>query len=220
MKPQYKFYPTLIDEFQYYLDNEVDEKKLLDKINRVPFVSEAAEKGKAFNEVLDIWIKEKESHSFQDIARTDFLIKENGFSVELFNTLTERLYGAVPQHFCKRQIETKYGLVEHYGFIDYVLFTKAIDVKTTKSYELGKYKDSWQRVIYPWCLIGEGLFVEEFEFLVTDFEHVYSEPYPVPEPFALNGAVKDMSERFIEYLESRRDRITDKKIFAQEMYKV
>ncbi len=83
-QPKYRFYPSLLDKFEQYLradeqvesfwnvDNETGEYKkspeeieaelkqsLLDAINRVPFESEAADKGTAFNAVIDCYIHKK-----------------------------------------------------------------------------------------------------------------------------------------------------------------
>ena len=81
MQPDYRIYPSLLDNFGKYLradeevesfwnvDNETGEYKrspeeieadlkqqLLNAINRVPFESEAADKGTAFNAIIDCWI--------------------------------------------------------------------------------------------------------------------------------------------------------------------
>ena len=78
MHKHYSAYATLLDSFQSYLDAEktyykyftsenpsvtVDEWcdkmyiDLINKINRVPFTSEAADRGTAFNELVDALIK-------------------------------------------------------------------------------------------------------------------------------------------------------------------
>lgn len=82
--PKYRLYPSLLDKFEQYLradeqvesfwnvDNETGEYKkspeeieaelkqtLLDAINRVPFESEAADKGTAFNTIIDCYIHRK-----------------------------------------------------------------------------------------------------------------------------------------------------------------
>lgn len=82
--PKYRFYPSLLDKFEQYLradeqvesfwnvDNETGEYKkspeeieaelkqtLLDAINRVPFESEAADRGTAFNAIIDCYIHRK-----------------------------------------------------------------------------------------------------------------------------------------------------------------
>ena len=78
-QPKYRMYPSLLDKFEAYLradeevesffniDNETGEYKrspeeieaelkqsLIDAINRVPFASEAADKGTAFNALVDM----------------------------------------------------------------------------------------------------------------------------------------------------------------------
>jgi len=75
---KYRFYATLLDAFQSYLDSDSNferwgkdmtidewrekcERDLIDKINRVPFQSEAADKGTAFNEVVDCLVENRTS---------------------------------------------------------------------------------------------------------------------------------------------------------------
>lgn len=83
-QPKYRIYPSLLDKFEQYLradeeaesffniDNETGEYKkspdeveeelkqsLIDCINRVPFASEAADKGTAFNAIVDSFIHRK-----------------------------------------------------------------------------------------------------------------------------------------------------------------
>ena len=85
-QPNYRMYPSLLDKFEAYLradeevesffniDNETGEYKrspeeveaelkqsLIDAINRVPFSSEAADKGTAFNALVDM-VLHKEAH--------------------------------------------------------------------------------------------------------------------------------------------------------------
>ena len=83
MKRHYNFYATLLDKYQNYLmsgityqkfwgssespqkteeEFEVQEfQSLIDSINRVPFESELADKGTAFNEVIDCIIEHRKS---------------------------------------------------------------------------------------------------------------------------------------------------------------
>lgn len=80
---KFKFYATLLDAYQDYLDSEliwekywgwsvapphtpeefkqVQYQSLIDKINRVPYESDAADKGIAFNEVIDCILLHKKS---------------------------------------------------------------------------------------------------------------------------------------------------------------
>ena len=102
-KLKYKFYATLLDGYQDYLrSSEIyqeywgfsenpskmeDEfeagqlQGLIDRINRVPFDSEAADKGTAFNEVVDCLVLN------QKTAREDMSIvsdKEKGIILVTF----------------------------------------------------------------------------------------------------------------------------------------
>lgn len=96
---KYKFYPSLLDSFQSYLDceasyeeyfgfadvpsqsfEEYEKKKfkeLIDKINRVPFDSEAADKGTCFNEIIDcILLREKSTRDDVSICTRQTLVEE------------------------------------------------------------------------------------------------------------------------------------------------
>ena len=87
MKVDYKIYPTLLDSFMDYQDSDAIWDKywswsenppntpeefhqlqfqgLIDKINRVPFDSEAADKGTAFNDVVDCMIEHRKSEKVE-----------------------------------------------------------------------------------------------------------------------------------------------------------
>ncbi|MDE6651394.1 MAG: HNH endonuclease [Paramuribaculum sp.] len=82
-QPKYRFYATLLDCYQNYIDSDIIWEKywgfsenpphtpeefrqqqfqqLIDRINRVPFDSEAADKGTAFNEVIDCMVEHRKS---------------------------------------------------------------------------------------------------------------------------------------------------------------
>ena len=80
--PKYRIYPTLLDSFTQYERAEADyeqyygwsenpsisleefcaqrEKELIDRINRVPFESEAADRGTVFNELVDCLVERRQ----------------------------------------------------------------------------------------------------------------------------------------------------------------
>lgn len=203
-KHNYRFYPSLLDAYTWYAssENENAEQDFLNKINRVPFSSKEADKGTIFNEFidnsLDMW--EKFGLSYVD-----------GIAVEII----EKLQGSQKQLFTSTTIEFDGISVELYGYLDYLKLEKVVDLKTTKAYELGKYKNSLQLHFYPVSLIDNGCEIEQFEFLVTDFEDVYSETYPVDYNTSKNILISKCKE-LIKFIESKRDLITDRKIFGLE----
>ncbi len=202
-QPQYKFYPSLLDAYNWYASSESEdaEKEFIDKINRVKFQSDAADKGTWFNELIDTALVGGSRFGLNYLS---------GVALEVY----ELLEGSIAQQFTCTQIEVNGVCVELYGYIDYVKQDRVTDLKTTSNYDLGKYKDSMQLHFYPVSLIDNGCEINEFEFLVTDFKDVYSETYAVDYNVSLN-ALKQSCQQLINFLEAKRELITDKKIFGQ-----
>lgn len=282
--PKYRIYPSVLDKFQKFLDSDLVaeefwnkdsegdyklspeemsvqlEQELLDCINRVPHdPSEAADKGTAFNEVIDCIIEnhpcEREdmeifsSNSFRvldvygspndpetcdvehhDECKPNIHVKFNGwdfyFDSFLCKNVARYFKGCIPQYTCSAILPTIYGDVELYGHVDYINTNKIRDLKTTKNYTFGNYEKYWQRHLYPYCLIesGEMQEVTEFEFTVVKWRErknepisgeMYKEAYTYSHE-ASSKALRGICESFIEWLEANRDKITDKKIFAED----
>lgn len=292
----YKFYPSILDKFQSYLDTRAEDffyqddagawhknydeesgmlhyseeevdafllQELFDAINRVPHApSEVASKGTALNEVVDCLIHNRNSDNKDIVIKSlkGFEIKrefgctdEVGkpiyydywfeyikkpciysgldgfdfyFDIDFCKSIAEYFKGCLSQVYTAGNLETKYGEVELYGYIDELRENKVFDLKTTKRYEFGKYSKYWQRHVYPYTLIESGLCTEvkEFEFTAyvlkggtsrvplisgTQYREVYQ--YDHEQSKAL---LKDVCERFIEFLEEHREQITNTKIFA------
>lgn len=205
LQPDYKFYPSLLDSYKWYQQSEGDEaeQEFINKINRVPFQSDAADKGTWFNELIDVSLKGLEKHGIH------YLNENCAYAIMC------QLEGSARQVYTSTMIEVNGKLVEIYGYMDYVKQDRVIDLKTTRAYELGKYKDSLQMHFYPVSLIDAGNEINVFEFLVTDFENVYSELYPVN--YQISKAIlTSVCRELIRFLEIKRDLITDKKIFNQQ----
>ena len=90
MQPNYRIYATLLDSYFNYLNSDViyeryygwsenppcteeefrqkQFQELIDRINRKPFDSEAADRGTAFNEIIDCMIENRKS-SIMEMSR-------------------------------------------------------------------------------------------------------------------------------------------------------
>lgn len=216
------------------------EQELLDAINRVPREPiEAADKGTCFNEVIDCLISRRKcEHEGMDIQSGELGLnrvitaKLNGFEfhydVDFCKEVAGALKGAISQHLCKAVLPTAYGNVELYGYADEIIADEVVDIKTTSRYDFGKYGKGWQRYVYPYCLqeSGEVQNVAGFEYLVIVWKggtsrtpvltgSIYEEYYSYIHEHT-KVALREICERFIEWLEAHRDQITDKKIFAEE----
>ena len=202
--PDYKFYPSLLDAYNWYAssENEDAENELINKINRVPFESEAASKGTWFNNLIDQALIGIDKYGTNHLT---------GYAGDI----AEMLKGSARQVFCSTQIEVDGKVIELYGYIDYVKEDRVIDLKTTSQYDLGKYKGSMQLHFYPVALTDEGNEINSFDFIVTDFKNVYTESYPVNYEVSKKEIV-NACKNLIRFIETKRKIITDKKIFGMD----
>lgn len=248
---KYLFYATLLDGFQDFLssdeiyqeywgfaenpefsEEEFHEKKkldLIDRINRVPFDSEAADKGTAFNEIVDCIIENRTSDIMDIASNTELgiikaIFRERTFifPISLCKEFANYYKGAITQVHTEATLRTKYGDVLLYGYIDELMPTSVHDIKTTKKYSAGKFKKHWQHIVYPYCLNADGNHISDFEYNIAvinekksgiDYE-TFTEHYAYLPDQDIPLLTKHVEE-FIEFIEHHRDLITDKKIFNQ-----
>lgn len=264
MPLSYLFYATLLDGYQNYLssseiyqkfwgfsdepeltEEEFEQKQLqslIDRINRVPFDSEAADQGTAFNEVIDCIILKKKSEIMEvESIRETISADSNGkpivekilafkavynerefiFPAELCFEFSMYYHGAVPQVRTEAILPTKYGNVLLYGYIDELMPTSVHDIKTTKSYTAGDFKNHWQHIVYPYCLNQNGNSVFDFEYNIAVINRLKSGAVNYTthtEYYAFNPETDTQRltkhvEGLIEFLEANKHLITDKKIF-------
>ena len=244
MHPKYKIYPSLLDAFQTFLDSEKNwetfygsldkdewpsfdeyqEKcklELIDKINRVPFESYAADKGTAFNEIVDCIIHHCTSDRMDIKSHTDGTISADFnrysflFSTSLCKEFANYYKDAISQLLVEAVIDTEYGNVLLYGYIDELMPMSVHDIKTTSHYSAYKFRNHWQHYVYPYCLIQSGNDIHTFEYNITDFKNIYTEIYVFNEQRDI-PLLREHIEKFIEFLEANRNLITDTKIFGGE----
>lgn len=250
----YCIYATLLDAFWGYLNSDVIWEKywgwsenpphtpeefhekqfheLIDRINRKPFDSEAADRGTAFNEIIDCMIENRKS-SIMEISRvyhddgTLYGIKAvyNNrtftFHIDLCHEFANYYKEALTQQRVEAILPTAYGNVLVYGLIDELMPTSVHDIKTTGSYTVGKFKDHHQHLVYPYALMKNGSDVRTFEYNIVEFNKggyvvdTYTETY-VFNPERDIPILTNHCEEFIRFLEENRELITDTKIFGGE----
>ena len=239
---KYNFYATLLDKFEGYINcsriyqqyygftdepsitEEEFEKQqfdgLINTINRIPFESEPAAKGTAFNEMIDCIIEKRTSEDYEitSYKESDLIVVKNdmyefSFPFKLSCKIALQLKGAITQQFTEAVLPTKYGNVRLYGFLDQLLPFRIVDTKTTSKYNAFKFRHNWQHIVYPYCLNKNNMPITEFEYLVTDFKNIWSEVYNYNESIDL-PRLTEHCESFIEFIEQNKHLITDKKIFA------
>lgn len=261
---KYCFYATLLDKYEGYINSsriyneywgfsenpphteeEFQEKQrlsLIDTINRVPFESEDADRGTAFNEVVDCII----NRSYQEVQTGVFLHNAGKVVTVILNDKQEAIScingrtftfplamckefatyfkGATTQVLTEGVLSTCYGDVLLYGYIDELMPLAVHDIKMTKRYSVGKFKHNWQHLVYPFCLNQQGNAINDFEYNVAHinilksgfFYDTYTEHYAYVEERDL-PRLKDHVEGLIKFIEDHKELITDKKIFNQHL---
>ena len=245
-RSNYQIYPSLLDAWQTYLDAEdnwnewygssddpkvsCDEyleqarRELIDRINRVPFESEAADRGTAFNEVIDCLIlgrkterEDMEMTFTEETVTVVFKGQTFVYDANLCRELASDYKGAIPQYQCVGVIPTMYGDVTLYGYIDELLPDSVHDIKTTKNYAAFKFRNHWQHIVYPFCLQYEGVGLSAFQYDVVKWGSgkgwsFFTEYYEyVPERDI--PRLREHIEGLLTFVLTHRDLITDKKIF-------
>lgn len=253
---KYRFYATLLDTFWGYLNSDVIWDKywgwsenpphtpeefhelqfqgLIDRINRVPIDSEAADKGTAFNEIIDCMIENRKS-SKMDITRlylndmneprkvtaikAIYNNREFTFPIQLCREFVNYFKGALTQQWVEAILPTSFGDVLLCGLIDELMPNTVHDIKTTGSYSVGKFKNNFQHLVYPYALLQGGSDVRKFEYNVAEIGKynysTYTETY-VFNPDRDIPVLTNHCEDFIRFLEENRNLVTDTKIFGGE----
>lgn len=237
MQRKYFFYATLLDAFQYFLtsENENAFQEFIDRINRKPFTSEAADKGTKFNEVIDALILAGNTLGGKELM-DEYTEEENFYlftytpakpedklpwkGYEFKKKIVEAIYDAVKwshtQVYTEGTLQTSKGEVQLYGYIDNLAFGSPTDIKTTSNYTFPKYLHNWQHIVYPYCLIQQGVQEDAarlFTYEVTDFSNTYREDYYYDADRDIRR-LKNHCEHLIDFIEQHRDLITDTKIFT------
>ena len=186
----YNLYPTLLNLFDYYQKGYIEKAEFLNRINRVPLPpTESQAKGSSFEEAV---IKG---------------VNEESFDTEIIS----KVRALLPRPMLKTQVYCEYQLenVLLYGYIDVIGKTLAVDIKTTNSYQPGRFAHSHQNFYLP-ALRSKG--IRSLRYIITDFQDVYQENYDQTIDFSVQ---KTQIKLFCNFLEEHREEITDRKIFGK-----
>ena len=163
---KYLITPTLINSYQYYIndgfkspaDSRADFLKTLSRERFEP--NEAMQRGIDFEE---------------EIFNQCSLEKEVGkklTSNPICDAVVKIVKGGIWQQTCKKNLQVGDKEFLLYGKIDVVKQDTVYDIKFTSNYELGKFLNSAQHLIYLYCT---GL--PKFQYLISDGKDYWIEDY-------------------------------------------
>lgn len=190
---KYLITPTLLNSFQYYIQDEYkspadSRADFLRTLSRERFEpNEAMQKGIDFeNEIKTI------ADKFIELKIEDYEAKSNLFKI------ADIVKGGLWQQTCKKDLTIGNQEFLLYGKCDVIKRDTIYDIKFTSNYELGKFLDSAQHLIYLYCLD-----LPKFQYLVSDGEEYWVEDYH--NHAGIEDEIKSKISDFLSYLENDKE---------------
>ena len=204
--------------------------RFIDTLNHVDGEpSEPASRGTAFNELVDCLVEQRpptfdtEKVRGDDGHVTHIVAHLDGFSftfqVAMLKQTAARYNGAVCQYLTQGTLDTRFGSVLLYGYIDELMPHCIHDIKTTGKYEFPKYKHSAQRLVYPFCCAQQGMDIRRFDFDVVTFPK-YGESEYFTETYIFDTENDTVTlttwvEEMLDFITEHPSLFTDKRFFMQ-----
>jgi hypothetical protein len=187
---KYLITPTLLNSFDYYYkdDGENQEK------SRQDFLRTLSREKSIPNEAMQRGI---------DWENTIFQYTTSGVtehkSTDLIKEIGDIVKGGIWQYSCKSDIKVCDKDFLLYGKCDVINFDTIYDIKYTSSYDIGKYQNSAQHLIYLYCLGN----LPKFSYLISDGKSFWREDYF--NNYNIENEIKSKISDFISYLERDKE---------------
>ena len=192
------------------VENRKSETMLIEKVYKVERFGACDEVGKP------LYYDENQTNEVVALKVT-YNNRIFSFPISICREFANYFKGALTQQRVEAILPTRYGDVLVYGFIDELMPTSVHDIKTTGSYSVGKFKNNFQHLVYPYALIQNGNDIRTFEYNILEFSKAgypvdtYTETY-VFNPERDIPILTNHCEDFIRFLEENKGLITDTKI--------
>ena len=200
---KYLITPTLLNSFQYYIQDEYkspadSRADFLRTLSRERFEpNEAMQKGIDFENDIMLLCDDSIEGTINLIDNLSKFSKEESY-LQIINSLTEIVKGGLWQQTCKKDLTIGNQEFLLYGKCDVVKRDTIYDIKFTSNYEVGKFLDSAQHLIYLYCLD-----LPKFQYLVSDGEEYWVEDYH--NHAGIEDEIKSKINDFLSYLENDKE---------------
>ena len=197
---KYLITPSLLNSYQYYIKDEFKSPAE----SRADFLKTLSRERFEHNEAMQRGI------DFEDDikAKCDGYILLDGEENPNYETvcgeITRIVTGGLWQQTCKKDLQIGNQEFLLYGRMDVIKKDTVYDIKYTRNYELGKFLDSAQHLIYLYCT---GL--PKFQYLISDGEDYWIEDYH--NHINIENEIKSKISDFLSYLENDKE--------AKELFK-
>jgi hypothetical protein len=194
---KYLITPTLINSYQYYINDEFkspadSRADFLKTLSREKFEpNQAMQKGIDFENA----ICRVSEHLAKWECEPDCIPALEFCNYQIIKELAEKVCYGLWQQSVKKEINVGNQEFLLYGRTDVIKRDTIYDIKFTSNYELGKFLDSSQHLIYLYC---SGL--PNFSYLVSDGKDWWREDYHNHEK--VEDQIKSKIADFMSYLEN------------------
>ena len=192
---KYLITPTLLNSFQYYIQDEYkspadSRADFLRTLSRERFEpNEAMQRGIDFENDIKIATEYKYEY-WQDNKTVEY--------DSVIDCLANIVQDGIWQQTCKKDLTIGNQEFLLYGKCDVVKRDTIYDIKFTSNYEVGKFLDSAQHLIYLYCLD-----LPKFQYLVSDGEEYWVEDYH--NHAGIEDEIKSKISDFLSYLENDKE---------------
>jgi len=212
---KYLITPTLINAYQYYINDEFkspadSRADFLKTLSREKFEpSEAMQKGIDFEAKVqflttDITVDDLRHFYKEKVGET--VINHKLTIEDAINWLKQQpeflisqvVENGLWQQTCKKDLKIGNKEFLLYGKMDVIKRDTIYDIKFTDNYELGKFLDSSQHLIYLYCT---GL--PKFQYLISDGKDYWIEDYY--NHANIENEIKSKISDFLGYLENDKE---------------
>lgn len=184
----YRLSASLLDSFDYFLSIEDEEQSRQKRDELIAYLrgekttSEAMQKGLDFEQAVMLCAMGHEPD-----------VKDERYKSCVIE-IARQVRGSVYQY----HVERRFDNVILHGYMDFLNRNRVDDLKTTSSYEVGKYRNRSQHRIYLYCLQPEK--IVDFRYIITDFRNIYYEDYQWNPSF--EDDLRTSINRFFDYLDN------------------
>lgn len=200
---RYLITPTLLNSFQYYIQDEYkspadSRADFLRTLSREKFKpNEAMQKGIDFENDIMLLCDDSIEGTINLIDNLSKFSKEESY-LQIINSLTEIVKGGLWQQTVKKDLTVGNQEFLLYGKCDVIKRDTIYDIKFTSNYEVGKFLDSAQHLIYLYCLD-----LPKFQYLVSDGKDYWIEDYF--NNSGIEDEIKSKISDFMGYLENDKE---------------
>lgn len=140
------------------------------------------------------------------------------YSKDLCSEFCNYFKGSISNKRFESVLSTTRGNIIIYGFIDKLMPFSIHSIKLAHSYNVGKYKNKFQHLIYPFLVLSNGIEVRNFEYniAVLDKTNMLIDSYTETYVFDDNKDMEKLteySEHLVDFIEDNKSLITNEEIF-------